>query len=144
MAGNLQDVLSAVDYVKTLKCTDSNRIALIGFSRGGLLTLMAATQRPDLRAIVVMAAAPGKGHAEGVLQEVHRIRVPVLLMVTGNDRTPVDHVLLSRRLQEALESAGKEVRPIVYPPYGSDGHRIFFEVGGYWPDAVEFLKKHLS
>lgn len=144
MEGNLQDVLLAIDYVKDLEFVDPNRIALIGFSRGGLLTLMAATQRPDLRAIVVMAAAPGKGHAERLLREVDRITAPVLLMVAENDRVQADHVRLMRRFKEALESTNQEVELILYPPYGSDGHRMFFEVGGYWPDVVEFLKEHLS
>ena len=28
---------------------------------------------------------------------------------------------------------------ILYPPYKNDGHRMFFEIGGYWKDVLKFL-----
>ena len=39
--------------------------------------------------------------------------------------------------------AGNTPQLIVYPAYGGDGHEMFFEIGAYWTDVVEFLKKHL-
>ena len=45
----------------------------------------------------------------------------------------------------ALRAAGKEVESIVYPPFGDDGHRLFFVVRPeYWTDVVTFLDRHLS
>ncbi len=42
-------------------------------------------------------------------------------------------------LAEALESAGSSVEYILYPPYGDDGHELFFEVDDYWSDVTTFL-----
>ena len=44
-------------------------------------------------------------------------------------------------LVEALESVGKSVEYILYPPYGDDGHELFFEVDDYWSDVQIFLSK---
>lgn len=141
--GNLQDVLSAIDYVKRLEFVDPDRIGIIGFSRGGILALTTAIERSDLKAIVVMAAAPGRGQAEQVIRRIDKITAPVLLMVAENDQSPADHVRIIKEFKEALERAGKEVNLILYPPFGSDGHEMFFELGDYWKDVLKFLKQRL-
>jgi len=143
MEENLRDILAAVDYVKGLEFADPNRIGIMGFSRGGLLAFMAATQRSDFKAIVLMAPAPGRGHAEEALTHSDRVMAPVLLMVAENDLAQANHVQWARRFEGALKAKGKQTRLILYPPYGSDGHRMFFEVGDYWSDVVDFLKRHL-
>ncbi|MBI4226673.1 MAG: dienelactone hydrolase family protein [Candidatus Omnitrophica bacterium] len=140
---SLEGVLAAVDDVKGLAFADPRRIGIIGFSRGGLLTLMAATRRSDVNAIVLMAPAPGQGHLDRVLPEARQITAPVLLMVSENDRSPVDHVQVIRKIQQALESAGQRVKLIRYPPYGNDGHQMFFKVGDYWNDVLAFFKDAL-
>jgi dienelactone hydrolase len=47
----------AVDYVKSLPDVDPSRVALMGHSRGGLLTLMLGLERTDLRALIITAPA---------------------------------------------------------------------------------------
>ena len=42
-----------------------------------------------------------------------------------------------------VAEANNTPKLIVYPPYRRDGHEMFFEIGAYWTDVVEFLKKHL-
>ena len=37
LAGNVQETIAAIDYVKNLKNVNVERLAVIGFSRGGLL-----------------------------------------------------------------------------------------------------------
>lgn len=143
MEGNLDDVLAAVEFAKHLPEADPQRIGMIGFSRGGLLALMAAGQGTGFKAIVLMAPAPGRGHLEAFLPSARTISAPVLLMVAENDKGQADHVAIARRIKEALEAAGREVKFLLYPPYGNDGHRMFFEVGAYWKDVEDFLKKNL-
>jgi hypothetical protein len=48
-----------------------------------------------------------------------------------------------QRMSEGLATAGNAPKLVIYPAYGSDGHEMFFEIGGYWSDVLDFLKKHL-
>jgi dienelactone hydrolase len=150
LEGNLEDLLAAVDYLKGLSSVDSGRIGIIGFSRGGLLSAMAASRRPtDFAAVVLMAPAPPRpGAEEEFYSQVKNVRAPILLLVAENDLPPYnqenqDHVALTQKLHSVLQGAGREAKLILYPPYREDGHRIFFEVGDYWNDVSRFLKDHL-
>ena len=42
------DVTSATDYLKTLPIVDANRIGIIGWSHGGMITLLAAEREPAM------------------------------------------------------------------------------------------------
>ena len=42
LAGNVQETIAAIDYVKDLKNVDVERLAVIGFSRRVLLAFMAS------------------------------------------------------------------------------------------------------
>jgi dienelactone hydrolase len=142
LEGHLDDVLAGVDYVKGLGYVVPDRIAIMGFSRGGLLTYMAATKRSeDFRAIVIMASAVEI--LNGLLSEAGKISAPVLLLIAENDTARQDHVQAMQELDQALVSAGKQSELIIYPPYGQDGHRMFFEVGEYWKDVSRFLQENL-
>jgi len=82
------------------------------------------------------------------LGDAVKIRVPVLLLVAENDtgsrKTMGQNTFEGmRRMSAALTEAGNTPKLIVYPPYRGDGHEMFFEIGAYWTDVVEFLKKHL-
>lgn len=143
LAGNLQDVMAAVDHAKGLPGADPKRIALMGFSRGGLLALWAAARRDDLKVVVLMAPAPGRGQIDQVLDQAERVSAPVLILVAENDKSPADHAAIARAILDALAAEGKQVMLIVYPPYGSDGHRMFFKVGSYWEDVLTFLRRRL-
>ena len=144
LAGNVQDVIAAIQYVKKLENVDQNKLAVIGFSRGGLLALMAATRRQDLKAIVIMAPAPGNGTLARFLPQASRVTASTLILVASNDTRQADHVALSRQTQAALEKAGKPVRLVVYPAFGRDGHLLFFQVRQpYWADVLKFLSEKL-
>lgn len=52
--------------------------------------------------------------------------------------------MLAKKLRETFMRAGKHAEFIIYPPYGRNGHRMFFEVGGYWKDVEQFLETHLQ
>lgn len=140
--GHLDDVFAGIDYVKKLTLVDPERIGLIGFSRGALLTFMAASQRDDLKAIVMMGTA-WKIVEGPFLSEAPRLSAPVLLLVSENDTVQADHVRTTQMVKRPLDSAGKENKLITYLPYGRDGHQMFFEVGGYWKDIEAFLRENL-
>ncbi len=143
MDGNLQVVLVAAEYVRNLPYVDTDRMAILGFSRGGLLTFLAAADRPnDYKAIVIMAAAVGV--VNKFQNRIDKIAAPVLLLISENDVAQADHLKVMMELEEVLLAANKETTLIVYPPFGNDGHRMFFEIGSYWQDVELFLTDNLK
>ncbi len=138
--GHREEVSRAVDYVKTLPDVDPFRVALMGFSRGGLLTLLVGVERRDLKALLILAPAPGRGRfAEAVLR-VASLNSPVLLLVEEGDRSWIREDF--EMLERALRAHGKEMRAIRYDRGG--GHRLFWDAGYFWKDARSFLREHLG
>jgi dienelactone hydrolase len=148
MMGHPDDVQAGLAYLLALNYVDRNRVAMAGFSRGGALTFMVAAKGVPIKAAVIMASAMPPRETGFTLDDAPKIRVPVLLLVAENDtgsrktlgQNTVETV---RRMSDALTAAGNAPKLIVYPSYGSDGHDMFFEVGAYWKDVLDFLKKHL-
>ena len=134
-----EEVSRAVDYVKALPGVDPDRVALMGFSRGGLLTLVVGVEREDLKALVILAPAPGRGLFAEAVKGVPSLKAPVLLMVEAED----EHWILEdfELLQEALRRYGKEFRAIRYDRGG--GHKLFWKVGYYWKNLRTFLHEEL-
>ena len=148
MAGQPDDVQAGLDYLRGRADVDRDRIAMIGFSRGGALTFMAAARGAPIKAAVIMASAIPPPQSGFTFGDAGKIRVPVLLLVAENDtgsrKTMGQNTFEGmRRMSAALTEAGNTPKLIVYPPYRGDGHEMFFEIGAYWTDVVEFLKKHL-
>jgi dienelactone hydrolase len=148
MAGHLDDVLPGLEYLLGLDYVDRNRIAMMGFSRGGALTFMAAARAVPIKAAVIMASANPPPESGFTLRDAVNIRVPVLLLVARNDTGPRKTMGQNtlegmRRMSAALTAAGNTPKMIVYPPYNGDGHEMFFEIGAYWTDVTGFLKKYL-
>ncbi len=148
----VRDVLSAMDFLAAQPGVDRKRIALIGKSLGGAVSLLAAAERPEVRAVVSMAGGLGASEGPGMLyvQEellgaARRIRAPTLLMHAENDRiVPVQY---SRQISDELERQGTRVVTKIYPPFTVEGqeiegHRLFDRVDGlavFWKDLTEFL-----
>jgi len=139
--GHKEEVSRAAGYaMKALPDVDQSRVALMGFSRGGLLTLMLGVERSDLRALLILAPAPGgKGQFAQAAKRVASVNAPVLLLAEAGD----DSLILENftMLEQALRAHGKEVRSILYNRGG--GHRLFYDVGYYWPDLRAFLREKL-
>ncbi|HJP26593.1 MAG TPA: dienelactone hydrolase family protein [Arenicellales bacterium] len=148
MGGHTSDVQAGLDYLLELNYIDRNRIAMMGFSRGGALTFMIAAQAAPIRAAVIMASANPPPKSGFTLEDAGNIQVPILLLVakndTGSQKTKGQNTLNTmERMSAALTKAGNTPQMMVYPPYPGDGHEMFFEIGAYWTDVVAFLKKHL-
>lgn len=148
VAGHPDDVRAGLDYLLGLPFVDRDRVAMIGFSRGGALTFMAAAAGAPVRAAVIMASAAPPPQSGFSLTDASKIKVPVLLLVAENDtgsrKTMGQDTLAGMRaMAAALTGSGNPPKLIVYPPYGDDGHDMFFEIGPYWTDVLAFLRERL-
>ncbi len=133
-------VLQAVDHVKTLAGVDGSRIALAGFSMGGLVSFKVALERGDLRAVALLAPAFGRGLLGEAAKSADNISAPVLVMVEQSDGVPILRGV--GILEKALGSRGKAFRLVRYDRGG--GHELFYDVGYWWDDLKAFLHEHLA
>lgn len=132
-------VSRALDYVKTLPEADPHRIALMGFSMGGLTSLKVAVERKDLQAVLLLAPAWGRGLMADEAQNVPSLNAPVLLLVEAGDEPQI--LKSVAMLEKALQAHKKEVRVIRYNRGG--GHELFYKVDYYWEDVRSFLREKL-
>ncbi|MCH2131348.1 MAG: dienelactone hydrolase family protein, partial [Pirellulaceae bacterium] len=140
--GQLEDVLQGLDELRSHPDVDPERVAVAGFSRGGLLALQAAIARPDeIEAVLLFAPAPGQGSMEQTLLNVSKVQAPVRIHIAENDGL----LPLAQEVESALQGEGKDVELIVYPSFAEDGHDLFAEVREpYWSQVLGFLNDQFN
>lgn len=152
-----RDVLAAVDYVtgKPELHLDAKRMAMVGYSFGGMVTTMAIGR--DRRFAAGVAQAPGarnwidRPDVQGALLKAARlIRTPMFCAVAENDTQTES----TRAICEAVRASGRPAEVKIYPPFtppgaaagaAGVGHGIFGPAGlSIWrDDLVAFLRKYL-
>jgi dienelactone hydrolase len=144
----MSDAVAGLAFVRALPAVDPARIAIVGHSFGGSLTLLLAEHEPNLRAVVIFS---GVGYSwdrsselrERLLTAVEHIRAPVFFIHAANDYSVAPGKALNARLQQL----GKPHRLEIYPPIGrtpDDGHAFPFLGVNIWePDVFAFLDKHM-
>ena len=133
LAGHLGEVLIALDSLISHEDANADKIGIMGFSRGGLLTLQAGILRNDqVHAILLLSPAPGAYDSDSLttlhtaLEQVSDINAPVLVLVPENDLYQANHVQLAYDVKDSLEAAVKDVFLILYSPYDADEDGITF------------------
>ena len=152
---HVAQVEASLDSLLGVNGVNSNKIGIIGFSRGGLLTLMIAISRPnEVHAVVAMAPAAANNTLSNTLTQIGAVNDSVLLMVAQNDVYQDDHVQLVLDTENAMNGI-VDYRSILYDPYDADmngvinnlddGHELFWEVQEpYWSDLIFFLDNNLK
>ena len=140
------DVMSAVEYVRSLPYVDRTRVAVAGCSFGGIMSLFAAERGTGIQAVVdfaggAMSWAQAPELQARMKQAARAAQVPVFFVQAENDFDTTPSLVLS----EEMRRAGKPVRVHVFPPNGvthEEGHG--FCAGGEHPawgdEVLEFLK----
>jgi carboxymethylenebutenolidase len=87
---HLDDAVSALSFLKSLREVDAHRIAVAGHSFGGQLALLVAERDSTVRVAITFAAAAGSwdGSSElraRMLTAVRNITGPILLLHAAND-----------------------------------------------------------
>ena len=146
---HLDDVLAALSFLKTAPGVDAKRIAIVGHSFGGQLTLLAAGRDTSVRAAVTFAAAASSWERSPELREQLRAAVgkataPIMLIQAANDYSTAPSQELAGELRRLPKSCVLEI----YPPVGrraDDGHNFLYLAIPQWEhDVFNFLNAHVK
>ncbi len=137
----------AIDFLKGRSDVNAERIGVMGFSEGGLITIWTALKRDDLAAVVLMSPAvmgrAGNWSFKRAAREDYltHITAPVFLTMGRDDSKRIKKNAF-KRLIPRMESLGKDFS--YRTDYPGD-HRWFWEPrAAYFNDILEFLNDKLS
>lgn len=166
--GDLEDVISAADWMVKTGYVDTKKIAVFGGSYGGYLSMMAVTKAPDRFAagvpwipfvnwftvfentsselrefILANMGDPGKDVARfkdrSPIYFVDQIKAPLLLLAGGNDpRCPKTE---AEQVVQAIKKRGGVVEFKIYENEGHGFTKIENQIDAY-TRVAEFLKKY--
>jgi carboxymethylenebutenolidase len=145
----LDDVIAALAFLKTLPGVDPGRIGVAGHSFGGQLTLLAAESDKTVRAAVTFAAAANSWDRSTELRErltsaIHKTNAAIMLTHAENDFG----ITAGKALGAELKRLNKVYKLKIYPPVGltpEDGHGMLYENIPAWEsDVFEFLDQHVK
>jgi dipeptidyl aminopeptidase/acylaminoacyl peptidase len=167
--GDLEDVLAGVDFIKQTGHLDPKKIAVMGGSYGGYLTMMAVTKAPEVWAAGVAIVPfvnwfteiqnedPGLRQSDlatmgdpvknrALLEQrspinfIDQIKAPLLLLAGGNDRRcPKSETL------QVVDAVKKHGGRVDYKIYENEGHgfaRLENQVDAY-KRVADFLLAHV-
>lgn len=115
----VDDILAAEEFLKTIHSADRKRIGMIGYSQGGILTIFAASREPGRFACLVDQAGGASSWGRSpqlqaaLRMAAARLREPILAMVAENDHTTAS----VRAVVEEAQKVHNVARLIIYPPY---------------------------
>jgi len=143
----MQVSASARAFLGTRSEVDSGRIAIMGFSEGGNVTLWSATSQKNFRAVVLLSPATIDVTKKYALKKaatksnLKNITVPVFVGVGRSDHKSIRKVL-ERRLIPNLQKLGVELDH--HPDYPG-GHDWFYRPrDALKKDVKAFLARHLG
>jgi len=167
--GDLQDVLAGVDWIKQTGHLDPKKIAVMGGSYGGYLSMMAVTKEPEIWAAGVPIVPFVNWFTEienedPVLQQsdlatmgdlvknkalyadrspinfIDQVKAPLLLLAGGHDpRCPKEE---TQQVVEAIKKRGGTVESKIYENEGHGFARVENQIDAY-KRVADFLLAHV-
>ena len=144
----MDDARAALTVVRRLPDVDAHRVAIIGHSFGGSLSVLMTEREPTLRAAVVFSTAGYSWDRSPelrarLLEAARRTTVPLFFIHAENDYSTSS----GTSLDAELARLGKPHRLRIYPPVGrtaDDGHDFPLNSVATWePDVFAFLDAYL-
>jgi dienelactone hydrolase len=149
LARAIEDVDAAMVYLRAQPWTDPDRILVSGQSRGGILSVAYAAERPGtVRGVINFAGGwtsqrcdeGGRGFNQATFASAGgRTRIPMLWLYAEEDRYYSAEWI--RRYHEAFAQAGGVATLRVFPAFGADGHRLVDRVEIWKVAADDFLRR---
>lgn len=145
----LDDQLAALAYLKSQPFVDQRRLAVMGFSFGGIQTMLAVERGAGYRVAVNCSGAAETWRTspdlrQRLIRAARHAAMPVFFLQAENDYdlTP------NRVLSAEVRASGKPVESKVYPAFGTgaqDGHGFCVRGATIWgPDVVKFIEANLK
>ena len=144
----LDEARAAMALLRTYPMVDRTRLAVVGHSFGGALSLLQAARDTTIRALVVFGAAAASwcqssGLRARLRRAVRTIAAPILFVHAANDYSTASGEALAAKRQKL----DKPYALKIYPPFGPtarDGHNLIFRRPSTWEaDVFGFLEKNL-
>jgi carboxymethylenebutenolidase len=144
----MSDALAGLAFLRALPEVDAHRVAVVGHSFGGSLTLLMAERDPTLRAVVDFAGAANSWLRSPQLRErllvaAGRAVTPVFFIHAANDYS----VAPGETLAAEMARLGRPHRLKIYPPVGAtadEGHVFLYLAAATWePDVFAFLDEYM-
>ena len=146
----VEDVVAALNYLKSQPFVDAGRIAISGCSFGGIQTLLAGERDLGVKALVPFAPGAISWERNPPLQErlkeaVAHAKAPIFLLQAENDF----NLAPSHELSKEAKKKNVDFQSKVYPAFGSgheDGHGKFCATAtDVWgKDVLAFLEAHMK
>jgi carboxymethylenebutenolidase len=149
----LQQQRDALAALRSLRGVDPRRVAVVGFSFGGSLSMLHAEADPTIRAVINFGGGAGSWNRlpqlrERLISAARKITVPVFFVYAANDYTTLPAEVLSAELARAQPANAKVHRLKIYPPLGEtvqEGHHlIYISIPTWERDVIDFLNIHTT
>jgi len=140
----MNEATAALALLRTQPGVAAARMALVGHSFGGSLSILMAQRDHDLRAAVIFGGGAGSWTRSSLLRDrlraaVANVTTPVMFVHAENDYSTAPGRVLSADMQRL----GKPHVLKMYPPFGPDtraGHNFLFgSVRSWEADVFAFL-----
>ena len=143
----LSDAFAGLRYLRSLPEVDAGRVAVVGHSFGGSLTLLLAEHDSTLRAAVDFASAAGSWRSallrERLRTAVSRTTLPVFFIHASNDYS----IEPGESLAAEMAQLAKPHRLRIYPAVGRtplEGHNMVYLSTATWEaDVFAFLDTYM-
>jgi dienelactone hydrolase len=149
LARAIEDVGAGMAFLRAQPWADPDRVVIAGQSRGGILSVVYAAERPGtVRAVINFAGGwtsdtcdrSGDGfNVQAFAAAGGRVRIPSLWLYAERDRYySADSI---RRYHRAFAAAGGDATFHLFAGVPGEGHRLVDRADFWQPAAAQFLER---